>query len=295
MKMSKKMLEGVIVAMVTPFDEHEEVDLNSLKEIVDYFIEQGVHGILVCGSTGEFAALSSSERKKMFDIVINHVDGRVPVVCGTSACSTKATIELTKYAENAGADAVLVVPPFYTKPKENEVYEHYKLIAESTKLPIIIYNNPWTSKVDIPPHLIAKLAEFNNIKYVKESSGDITRIWKIRSLTNDGITVFCGSENQALESFVMGAKGWVSAAANIIPKQTVELYETACVKKDFLKARILYEKLLPLLNMLEESGKYIHFSKAALRLIGKKAGNPRKPLLPISPEEEETLKKLLPT
>jgi 4-hydroxy-tetrahydrodipicolinate synthase len=289
----KKHFEGVYVAMITPFTSQDEIDVDAVKCNIDYYIENNVHGIIPCGSTGEFASLSLSEHKKMIDLVVSYVSNRVPVVCGTAACSTKHTLELAKYAENVGADGVMIVPPFYIKPSEHEIYEHYNTIANNLNIPIMIYNNPSTSKVDISPSMVAELSKIENIKYIKETSGDIKRIWQIRNLTKDKITVFCGSDNLALESFLMGAKGWVSPSPNFIPKQCVELYNTACIQKDYEKARNLYERLLPIFNLLEETGKYIQFSKAAINMMGKKGGIPRRPLLPITNEEMNTLRELL--
>jgi 4-hydroxy-tetrahydrodipicolinate synthase len=288
-----KKLEGVFVATVTPFTSQDEIDVDAVRGNVDYYIENDIHGIIPCGSTGEFASLSLAEHKKVINVVVDQVNGRVPVVCGTGACSTKRALELTKYTEDVGADGAMIVPPFYIKPNEHEIYDYYETIANSVNIPIMVYNNPSTSKIDLHPPLIAKLSELENIRYVKETSGDMTRIWKIRNLTKDKITVFCGCDNLALESLLMGARGWVSPAPNIIPRQCVELFHTAYVQENFEKARTLYEKLLPTFNLLEETGKYIHFSKAALDMIGKKGGRPRKPLLPITDEEMKTLRELL--
>jgi len=288
-----KKFEGTYVVTVTPMTSSEELNLEALGNNVEYFIENGVHGIVVGGSTGEFAALSVEEHKNIIDVVVDQVNGRIPVIAGTAACSTKLVIELTEYAQNAGADGAMIVPPFYTKLDEREVYEHFRTVAESVDIPIMLYNNPWTSKVDMQPSLIAKLAEIDNILYVKESTGDITRVWKIINLAGDKITVFCGSDNLALESFLMGARGWICVAANIIPKHASRLYELACKEEDLEKARALYAEILPLLNFLEGTGKFSQLSKAGLEMSGRKAGPVRKPLLPIDGEEKHKLKIIL--
>lgn len=288
-----KKFEGTFVVAVTPFTSNEELDLEALKENVDYYIENGVHGVVVAGSTGEFAVLSLEEHKKIMEVVADRVNGRVPVIAGTGACATRRVIELTKYAKDVGADGAMIIPPFYTKPKENELYEHYKSIAEAVDLPIMLYNNPWTSKVDMQPSFIAKLAEINNISYVKESSSDATRIWRIINLTKGKMTVFCGADNLALESFLMGAKGWVCVAANMFPRHTSRLYELACKENKIEEARKLYMELLPLLNFLEETGKFCQLSKCGLEILGRKAGPPRKPLLPVTEEEKQELKQIM--
>ena len=287
------MLKGTFVVAVTPFKSNEELDLEALKENIDFYIENGIHGVVATGSTGEFASLSLEEHKKVIEVVVDRVNGRVPVLAGTGACATKRVIELTKFSEDVGADGAMIIPPFYTKPSDDEIYAHYKSISEAVDIPIMLYNNPWTSKVDMQPNLIAKLAELNNVRYVKESSGDVTRIWKIINLTGGKMTVFCGADNLALESFLMGAKGWICVAANIFPKHMSRLFELACKENKIEEAKTLYMKLLPLLNFLEETGKFIQLAKAGLEILGRKAGPPRKPLLPASEEEKEELKRIM--
>ncbi len=287
-----RQFEGTYVVLVTPFTSDDEVDKDSLKSIVDYFVERGIHGIVVGGSTSEFASLSPEEHREIIDLAVDAVNGRIPLLAGTAACATKYTVNLTKYAKDAGADGALIVPPFYNKPNEEEVYQHYKAVSDAVDFPIMVYNNPWTSKVDVLPHLVARLSELDNILYVKESSGDVTRIWKIRKLANNRMTVFCGTDNIALESFLMGAKGWICASANIVPAQTAELYRL------FKEGRItdaaaLYNRLLPIFNLCEDTGKFAQLSKCALNLLGKEVGIPRKPLLPVEKNEEQQLKRML--
>jgi 4-hydroxy-tetrahydrodipicolinate synthase len=187
----------------------------------------------------------------------------------------------------------MIVPPFYTKPDEREIYEHFKSIAEAVDLPIVLYNNPFTSKVDMQPSLIGRLAEIDNVEYVKESSCDATRVWKIINLTKGKLTVFCGTDNLALESFLMGAKGWVCVAANFLPRQTSRLYELACRENNIEKARELYAELLPVMNLLEDTGKFQAISKAAIEIMGMKAGPPRQPLRPLDEKEKQRLKDIL--
>jgi 4-hydroxy-tetrahydrodipicolinate synthase len=288
-----KGLEGTFVAAVTPFAPNEGIDLDAFGANVDFYIDNGVHGIVVGASTGEFAALSLEEHKKIIKNIVNRVKGRVPVIAGTGACSTRRVVELTMYAKQAGAECAMIVPPFYTKPNEKEIYEHFRTVAEAVDISIMLYNNPFTSKVDMLPSLIAKLAEIDNIEYTKESSGDITRVWKIINLTKGKMTVFCGTDNLALESFLMGAKGWVCVAANFLPKQTSELYKLACKEDNIEEARELYDRILPVMNLLEDTGKFQAMSKAAIEMIGMKAGLPRKPLLPLSREEKQKLETIL--
>jgi 4-hydroxy-tetrahydrodipicolinate synthase len=281
-----KKFEGTFVVSVTPMTKDEELDLKSLKDNLDYYIENGVHGIAINGSTGEFAVQSLGELKRVMDAAVEIVDGRVPLISGTAACSTRRVIELTIYAEDVGVDGALIVPPYYSKIDETEIYEHFRAIDEAVNIPIMVYNNPWTSKIDIPPEGLARLFELDNVQYVKESSGDITRIPRILDLTDGKMAVFCGSDNLALESFFMGATGFICVAANIFPKHMSKLYEYANFERNYDKAKALYSKVLPLCNFLESSGKFTQTAKYGLEYFGRKAGPSRKPFLPLSEEHK---------
>lgn len=292
--MAQKKLDGTFVVNVTPFDESDNVDANGLKSLVDYLIENKVDGIFVGGSTGEFAYLTRDEHEKVVETVVDHAGGRVPVLAGASACATKQSVALAKFAESTGADGVVVVPPFYHKPTEEGILHHYRAIAEAINIPVMVYNNPATAKIDMSPDLIARLSEMPNIRYVKESSGDITRVWKIRNLTKDKMTVFCGGDNMALESFLMGAAGFICVASNFLPMETSEIYRSY-KSGNLEKAKELYERILPVLNYLEDTGKFVQISKAALNMSGIKVGSARSPLMPLNPDEERKLKELLST
>ena len=287
-----KKLEGTYVVTVTPFDEADQINLEALRELVDYFIENRIDGIFVGGSTGEFVYLTPEEHMKIIETVVDHAKGRVPVLAGTAACATKQAVALSKYAESAGANGVVVVPPYYHRPTEEGLIHHYQEISDAITIPVMVYNNPAVAKVDMPPDLIARLSEFSNVKYVKESSGDITRIWKIRKLTSDRMTVFCGGDNMALESYLMGATGFICVASNFLPRETSDIYRLYKEGK-IEEARRVYERILPILNFLEDSGKFVQLSKAALNLTGKKVGLARSPLMPLTASEERKLKELL--
>ncbi len=280
-----KKLQGVFAVLVTPFTEDDKIDENTLRKHLRFLIDEGkVHGIMPTGSTGEFTALSDDERMQIADIVIDEVNGAVPVVVGTAAVATKDMIRFSQYAEKAGADAIMVVPSYYCHPNPREIYGHYKALSENVNIPIVLYNNPGTSGVDMHPVLIAKLAQLDNVSYLKESSGDMTRVAAIQRLCGDKLTVFCGCDTLALEMFLMGAAGWVAPPANIIPRQCAELFELAYIKKDIKKAKNLYFKLLPLFTLFESTGQYIQLTKAGLDILGRPYGKPRLPLLP--PEEK---------
>lgn len=291
-----KKFHGVYAVICTPFNQDDKIDEAVLRNHLRYLVDDGaVHGIIPTGSTGEFAAMSDQDLQQVVDITVNEVNGKIPVVAGAAAVSTRDTIERCQYAQKAGADGVMVVAPYYCHPNEREIYEHYKALAESIDLPIMIYNNPGTSGVDILPCLVARLADFEQISYIKESSGDMTRVAEIMRRCGDKIDIFCGCDTLSMEMFLMGAKGWIAPPANMIPNLCVQLYELVAEQKDVPKARQLYFKLLPLLTMFETTGQYVQLTKAGLEILGRPYGNPRRPLLPPTDEDRQRLKHILQT
>lgn len=291
-----KIFQGVYAVLCTPFTKDDKIDETALRKHVRFLVDEGkIHGVIPNGSTGEFAALSEAERKAIVKIVIDEVSGKVPVVVGTASVSTKETVMYTQYAANSGADGVMIVAPYYCHPNDEEIFGHYKTIAENTDIEIMVYNNPSTSGVDMQPALIARLAEFDRISHVKESSGDMTRLAAIQRLCGDKMRIFCGCDNLSLEMFMMGAVGWVAPPANMIPQLCVELYELAAAKKDFEKARELYFKLLPLFTLFETTGQYVQLTKAGLEILGRPFGIPRKPLLPPTDEDKQRFKEIFAT
>ena len=288
-----KKLRGVFTVMITPFTRDDKIDEVGLKANIDWYIKEGIHGVDCNGSTGEFITFSEEERKRVVDITLEQVNGRVPVVVGTAGDSTKDTIKWTQHAKDAGADAAMIVHPYYHRPGEDELYEHYKTIAKAVDIPIMIYNNPYLTGVDASPQLLVRLSEIDNILYVKEASGDVRRVHEIIRLSGEGkITVFCGTEDIAFESFVLGAKGWISATANIIPKMCVNLYDLV-EKGDISEAKKLYYETLPLFDAIENWGNFIQFAKRGLDLLGRTGGQSRAPKLPLTKEQDEKLKKML--
>jgi len=283
---------GVYVVVCTPFTEGDAVDEGILWRHIRFLLESGVHGVIPTGSTSEFASLTEAERKNILDITLDEVGGRVPVVAGTAAVSTRDTIMYSQYAEKAGVDGVMIVPPYYCHPTEREIFHHYEAVAKSIHLPIMVYNNPWTSGVDMQPALLARLATIENVAYVKESSGDMRRVSEIMRLCGNRLTVLCGADNLALEMLAVGVPGWVAAPANAIPRQCVQLYELVAVKKDLDKARELYLKLLPYFTALE-SGQFVQYVKASLEILGRPIGAPRRPLLRPAEEDYRKLEEIL--
>jgi 4-hydroxy-tetrahydrodipicolinate synthase len=291
-----KMTEfkGILMLPVTPFDEGTEaVNYDKFERQLEYMIKKGAHGLVTTGSTGEFASLTEGERKKIAQNAVEIAKKRLPVIIGASATTTRETIMYCQHAEKIGADGVMLVHPYYCLPKERELYEHYKSVAESIKIPIIIYNNPYTSGVDAKPELLSRLSEIKNIQYIKEATGDVTRVTDIIRLSKGRLKVLQGWDNIVFESFASGAVGWIAGTADIIPDLSLQLYQAACVEKNMEKAREIWYRILPIGNLLEREGIFIGAIKAGLNLQGVDVGVPRRPLLPLSEQDQNRLKKLM--
>ncbi|MFS0644441.1 4-hydroxy-tetrahydrodipicolinate synthase [Siminovitchia sp. 179-K 8D1 HS] len=286
-------IRGAFPVLITPMNENQEIDWEGVKNNVNYFIEQGVAGIIINGSTGEFVSLTKDEKFRMVETVVKEVNGRIPVMVGTASETTKETIEYTKQAEANGAEAALIINPYYCKPKEEEIYFHFKEVAKETNLPIMLYNNPGLSGIDMGTELMLRLGrDCENITHVKESSGDIQ---KARDLAREGkgdIEVFCGAEELVMESYFVGATGWVSVAGNIVPKLVTDMFNHF-QKGEIDKAWDINDRILPLCKFLEGSGKYVQIVKRAMELNGQAGGPSRYPRLGLTPEEKEKLKAIM--
>ncbi|GLV64425.1 4-hydroxy-tetrahydrodipicolinate synthase [Bacillus mycoides] len=286
-------IKGAFPVLITPMDEFQEIDWKGVKQNVNYFIEKKVAGIIINGSTGEFVSLSKEERFNMVETVLKEVDGRIPVIVGTAAETTKETIEYTKHAEAHGADCALIINSYYCKPKEEEIYFHFKEISNAVNIPIMLYNNPFTSGVDMSTELMLRIGkECENVTHIKESSGDIR---KARDLVRQGegaFQVFCGSEDLVMESYLVGATGWVSVAGNIVPGLVTKMYEHF-QNGELEKAWEINDAILPLCEFLEGSGKYVQIVKRSMELHGQVGGPSRYPRLGLTEEEDQKLQTIL--
>jgi len=288
-----KELKGTFVVMVTPFDKSQNINFKAMEENIEWYIEKGAHGLIPLGSTGEMASLTEKERYKIAEFVVKVTKNRVPVCIGTTSETTAKTLEYTQHAEKIGADAVLILPPYYFNPLQEEIIYHYETISDAVSIPIMIYNNPGASGVDIQLETVLKLAEKENIKYIKESTGDIIRLREIERLSHGNIITFCGSEELVFESFFLGAQGWVSVIGNVLPELSSAIYEETVINKNYKKAQEIYNVILPLCNELEESGKLVQVVKYCMDRRGANGGNFRSPRLPLSKEYCKKIDRLL--
>jgi 4-hydroxy-tetrahydrodipicolinate synthase len=289
-----KILKGAFAVLATPMKPDQSIDEKGLRENIQWVIREGIHGVITTGSTGEYVSLTEGERKRVTEIAAEEVRGRVPLCIGAGAETTRDAVMYTRFAKEVGADAVMIAPSYYCRPNPDEVYHHYKQISDAVDLPIMIYNNPFTTKVDLAVETVIRLSEISNVKYIKESSGDVRRIGMLALQGKGKIVPFAGFDDLLLESYLMGAEGGVIVAGNICPKMCSQLFDLALVNKDYDKARALYFKMLPLLNLIEgPMGKIVQLAKKGAELVGHAGGPSRSPRLPLTAEEENLLRKIL--
>ncbi|WSG95275.1 4-hydroxy-tetrahydrodipicolinate synthase [Rhizobium johnstonii] len=286
----QKTFRGVYTVMITPLDPSGAVDLKGLAAFTDWQVKEGIHGLIPLGSTGEFLSLSEEERDSVARTVIETVAGRVPVLIGTGAEDTRESIRLSVKAEAMGADGVMIIPPFYSTPTDDELVHHYKSIASAVTIPIMVYNNPATANVDLTPELVKRIAEIDGCDYIKESTLEVTRVRDIIRLAGDDMTVFGGI--LGFESFVMGAQGWVAVASNVAPGPMARIFELVANEKKFDEARELYLKWLPVIQAVGGRA-YVAGTKSLLTHMGFGAGLPRPPRLPLPPEQDAAMKRLV--
>lgn len=284
---------GTYTVLVTPFtaaSHGQRVDLPALERLVEFQVANGVDGLIPLGSTGEFLSVSREERTAITETVLRAAAGRVPVLVGTGDEDTRAVVELSREAERLGADGVMIIPPYYSVPTEEELVRHYATVADAIGIPIMVYNNPATANVDLLPATIARLARIPNCRYVKESTLDPTRVRDIVALCGDqGMTVFAGV--LGYESAWLGAQGWVAVCSNVAPRLSRDMF-AAAADGDRDKALPLYRRLAPLLPWVG-GPRYVSGTKAAFRLMGMEMGDPRPPRLPLPRAELPALAEVL--
>ncbi|MGF9799674.1 dihydrodipicolinate synthase family protein [Brevibacillus agri] len=278
--------EGVYVAIVTPFTRDYEVDYKRLTELCDWLIQEGVNGLVPSGSLGEYATMTGEERAKVIHTVIAAAKGRVPVVVGSAAPSTRQAVEWVQFSKDAGAEGVMALPPINYKPLENEVFAHYEAL-NTVGLPIIAYNNPHDYKIDLTPDILVRLAKLENIVAVKEFSGDVRRMQDILAQTD--LEVMVGVDDLVMEGGLIGATGWIAGVPNALPKEGVELFRLARAGK-LAEAQALYRRLLPLFHY-DASPQLVQSIKYMMELAGFPVGPTRPPRLPLADDYYAGIKK----
>jgi 4-hydroxy-tetrahydrodipicolinate synthase len=281
----------VSTAMVTPFDKKGHIDFSKTTQLVNYLIENGTDSLVVAGTTGESPTLSKEEKLALFGHVVKVAAKRVPVIAGTGSNNTYASVELTKKAEKLGVDAIMVVAPYYNKPNQEGLYQHVKTVAEATSLPVMIYNIPGRSAVNIHPDTIIRLSKISNIIAVKEASGDLNAMTRIIANTASDFDVYSGDDSMTLPVLSIGGAGVVSVASHVIGIQMQEMVN-AFLTGNAEKAANLHQQLLPLMQGLFEAPNPSPV-KTALQMKGLDVGSVRLPLVPLTEQERSNLSNLL--
>ncbi len=280
------MFHGSIVAIVTPFKKGK-IDEKAFGELIDFHLRSGTHGIVPCGTTGESATLSHDEHKRIVELAVKMAGGRIPVIAGTGSNSTEEAIAFTRHAKTVGADGALLITPYYNKPTQEGLYQHYKAIAKAVDLPLVLYNIPGRTGVNMLPATVARLMDFDNMIGIKEGTGSLQQISDLVQLCGDRLVILSGDDFTALATMAVGGKGVISVTANIAPSDTARMAEAA-ERGDFAQARKLHEQLYPLHQVMFVETNPVPV-KAALALMGKCADEVRLPLWRMS---DENLKKL---
>jgi 4-hydroxy-tetrahydrodipicolinate synthase len=280
------MFTGSMVALITPFKDGK-VDRESLEALVEFHIQSGTHGIVPCGTTGESATLSHQEHDEIIKAVIKAVNNRLPVIAGTGSNSTDEAVRLTCEAENSGADGALMISPYYNRPTQEGIYQHYKKVASEVGIPIIVYNIPGRTGSKIEPETLARLAEIKNIAGVKEATGSVDQAIDVIRLCGDKLAVYSGEDTLTFSLMGLGGKGVISTVANVAPREMAQLTE-ACLNREWERGRSLQLNLTPLIRSLFIETNPIPV-KTAASLMGKCTGELR---LPLTPMAEGNFKKL---
>jgi len=284
------MLKGAITAIVTPF-KNGALDEEAYRQLIERQIEGGIHGIVPCGTTGESATLSHAEHKRVVEICLDQVKKRVPVIAGSGSNNTAEAVELTKHAQAAGADYALMITPYYNKPTQEGLYQHYKTITAQTKIPIVVYNVPGRTSLNLLPETMARLATLPHIVGLKDATGDLKQGAKTLALCGDKITVLSGDDFTVLPLLSVGGQGVISVVSNVVPQDMAGMCN-AFFAGNLAEARRLHFKMWDLMEaMFYETNPAP--AKTALKLLGKITGEVRQPLCPMSSANEDKLRQVM--
>jgi 4-hydroxy-tetrahydrodipicolinate synthase len=284
------IFQGSAVAIVTPFDE-DGVNFEKLKTLLEWHIKEGTDAIVICGTTGEATTMTEKEKKDTIKFTVDVINKRVPVIAGTGSNNTVSAISMSKYAESVGVDGLLVITPYYNKTTQNGLVKHFKAINDEVKTPIILYNVPGRTGLNIAPKTLVKLAELSNVVAIKEASGNISQIVQMKALCRDSIDIYSGNDDQIVSIMSLGGKGVISVLANIIPKEVHEI-AVKCLENNYKEALDIQLDTLSLANTLFIEANPIPI-KTAMNLMGLEVGPLRLPLCEMDSNNEEILKAAL--
>lgn len=284
-----KTFRGLYPPLITPFDEHGQIDERGLRDHVDFMIGNGVDGLCGGSSTGEFMNLTREEWEAVLHITKDQAAGRVPLIAGGADMSTEAAISRCRFAENLGYDGLLVISPWYQVHTQREIYAHFKALRDAVSIPIMIYNNPPVTGIQLGVDLLARMANDGIIQYLKDADSDPFAVSRLKSRVGDKLQLFYGHDNNAIGAFAFGATGWVSGSANFDPRRWSTFLHTCIDDGNFVRARGLWYEMLPFIELVtvgrnHERADWIAVIKRGLELRGRRVGTVRRPMLPLTPE-----------
>lgn len=285
---------GIYTPVITPYHDDFSVDEQAYAAIINHLIDNKVHGIIIAGTTGEYYAQSMEERKYLLSLGVEIIQNRVPVIAGTGAMRTEDSIDLAKYAKAADVNAILIATPPYAVPNGRENADHALAIDRAAELPVLLYNYPGRMAAEMDEEFLDRVGRSPHFKAIKESSGDINRLHML-ARRYPHISVSCGMDDQALEFFAWGAQSWVCAASNFAATEHIALWRSCIVENDFNKGRRIMSAMMPLMQELEQGGKFIQSIKYGVDLCGISAGVPRLPLKPLNKDEKRSLEQIITT
>lgn len=281
----------ILTAMVTPFGKDLSVDYAQAKKLARYLVESGSEGLVVAGTTGESPTLTKEEKIELFRVIVEEVGGKAAVIAGTGGNNTAESVALTRAAEKVGVDGVMLVGPYYNKPSQEGLYQHFKTVAESTDLPVMLYNIPGRTAVNILPSTVERLAQVENIVAIKEASGSLDQVSELRRILPDSFAIYSGDDSMTLPIMALGGKGVISVAAHVVGPKIKEMIN-AFTSGNITMATKLHIELFPVFKAMFITTNPVPV-KAALNLLGWQVGSPRLPLVEANETEKDTLKKVL--
>jgi len=281
----------VLTAMVTPFKKDRTIDFDQVKKLARYLVQSGSDGLVVAGTTGESPTLTKEEKVELFRVVVEEVGGDAVVIAGTGGNNTSASIELTQAAAKVGVDGVMLVGPYYNKPSQEGLYQHFKTIAQSTNLPVILYNVPGRTAVNLQPQTVVRLSKIDNIVAIKEASGNLDQVSELRRSLPDHFAIYSGDDSLTLPIMALGGKGVISVAAHLIGSRIQEMIN-AYTSGNVTMATKIHCSVFPVFKGMFITTNPVPL-KAALNMLGWQVGAPRLPLVEATPEEKESIKKIL--
>lgn len=283
------MFQGSFVALVTPFDDELRVDFGKLEELIEFHLSEGTHGLVPCGTTGETPALSKRERQEVIEFTVARSQGKVPVIAGTGSYNTAEAVEMSKWAQDAGVDGLLVVTPYYNKPTPEGLYRHYEAIDREVQIPIVLYNVPGRTGLNLTPEVVERLAQLENVRAIKEASGNLSQVLEIASRTD--LVILSGDDNLTVPILSVGGRGVISVSANIVPRDMAELVDRY-LRGEVEEAGRMARRLCLLCKALFYETNPIPV-KAALKLMGKLNGRVRPPLAELGEANELRLRRAM--